>query len=184
MLGRTVVPLNNGKLYRVRACLSLATNSPGPAVLVEFVLANQANPAQQLTINQTWVQTRNAWQYLVAPCFLVPRDGQVWDALIVRAGQLATAKYPIGQVFIDNVNICCCNQIVVGNPNTNPTLSLSGPGLLQFSPNPGSFAGAMSAGEFMDDVLLLPPIFLQKVPMGFFRYLSPEMDTSECDCYP
>jgi HYR domain-containing protein len=189
MLGRTVVPLNNGKAYRVRACLSLATNSPGAAVLVEFVLANQANPAQQFVINQTWVQTRNFWQpvqYGSVPCFIVPRDGKVWDALIIRAAAApAGSQYPTGQVFIDNVNICCCNLIRVDNPTgVNPNLTLAGPGVLQFSPA-ADFGRALTAGEIMDEGgLQLAPSLFQSWPMGFFRLLAPEMDTSDCDCYP
>ena len=191
MLGRTVVPLSNGKLYRLRACLSLATNSPGTNVLVEFVLVNQATPAApQVVINQTLVQAQNFWQGVqlqFGPCFLVPRDGNTYDGLIIRAAQVPAGsnKYPIGQVFIDNVNICCCNTIVVGNPTTNPNLSFGGPGVIQFTPSGMGFGNAITAGELMDDgILLLPPTLFRTWPMGFFRYLSPEMDTMDCGCYP
>src|SRR5205814_7478632 len=60
MMGTLIAPLNNGQQFRLRACLSLAESSPGP-VLLEFVLANSANLAQQVVIHQTWVTKKDGW---------------------------------------------------------------------------------------------------------------------------
>src|SRR5439155_1447576 len=60
MLGTLVAPLNNGQQFRLRACLSLAESSTGP-VLVEFVLANSGNLAQQQVVHQVWVTQKAGW---------------------------------------------------------------------------------------------------------------------------
>src|SRR5205823_13379676 len=71
MMGTLMAPLNNGKQFRLIACLSLAESSPGP-VMVEFVLANSANLAQQQVIEQVWVTKVNGWLNYQPPCFTVP----------------------------------------------------------------------------------------------------------------
>jgi hypothetical protein len=193
MIGQTVVPLSHGNRYRLRACLSLADNSPGP-VLVEFALANKANPAQQFVINQTFVTQKVGWQPVFAqpPCFTVPRDTNIWDALIIRAAPLppivGTAQ--AGQVYIDNVNICCCTAVTIANPN-NPTLSWFGPGTLMFNPDLGKPGGSQTLGGsgFMDMVtgmstVQLDTSFFDVFTQGFFDVFIPEEMTMDCGCYP
>lgn len=189
MLGQLIAPLNNGRPYRLRACLGLAAVSPGP-VLVEFVLANQVNPAQQTVVNQTWVTQRPGWQYLQAPCFVVPRTN-VWDALIIRAAQVppTAAQYPLGEVYIDNVNVCCCAPVLTWNGTTN--LTWGGSGTLLFNPSLGGSNTWQNLGSqfSMDPIsgmsmLRLSPSVLGSSPTGFFEMLAPELDTMDCGCYP
>ncbi len=196
MLGRLTVPLVNGKAYRLKGCLSLAEASSAPGVMVQFVLANQANPLQQFVINQTWVYQKVGWQPVQPqqpPCFIVPQGTNVWDALIIRAAQVSTV-FGVGLVYIDNVNICCCNLITVGtlNPTVGPTLDWAGPGgLLQFSPrlvNPG---GMMTLGRDLGmdpdtgmSMVQFPGSFFDTYPMGFFRLIAPEPMMDDCGCYP
>jgi hypothetical protein len=191
MIGRTVVPLMNGRRYQLSACLSLSTNSP---ILVEFVLANYANPAQQYVINYTWVHTDEPiWQGVQpnpAPCFVVPQDTNVWDALIIRASKATTFTYPFGNVFIDKVNICCCPQVqIVTGPN--PTLSYVGPATIGFSHNLAGIVDPMMLGDggSMDpdtgmSMLNLPRSFFDIFTEGFFKLMAPQPDTIDCGCYP
>ncbi len=196
MMGRTVVPLNNGRLYRLRACLSLADNSPGP-VYVEFVLSNHAETNQQYVVNRTWVTQKAGWQPVIAqpPCFVVPEGTNIWDALIIRAAQVppTIGSYPVGQVYIDNVNICCCTPIRIV-PGLNPTLtwvgSPTGGDTLLFSPGFGNPLGMMTLGTGFDadpdtgmSMLPLPQTLFDVFPMGFFQLISPEPDTTDCGCY-
>src|SRR5205085_4770411 len=108
MMGTLIAPLSNGKQFRLRSCLSLGDTSTAP-VLVEFVLANSANLAQQQVIHQVWVTLKNGWMQYLPPCFTVPPLGN-WDRLIIRMAQVSplTHTYPLGYVYVDNVNICCC----------------------------------------------------------------------------
>jgi hypothetical protein len=193
MIGQTTVPLSHGKPYRLQACLSLADNSPGP-VLVEFALANKANPAQQFVINHTFVTQKVGWQHIIAqpPCFVVPRDTNIWDALIIRAVPLppTVGNYPSGQVYIDNVNICCCKAVTIVPP-PNLTLSWYGSGTLMFSPDisqPGGFQ-TLGGTESMDMVtgmsmVQLDSSFFDVFTRGFFNVQYDTEMTTECGCYP
>ncbi len=196
MLGQLIVPLTPNGLYRLRACLSLADNSTGAVVIVEFAIANRANPAQQLVINQSAVHLKAGWQNIAPPCFKVPPANLPWDALIIRAGQLPAStgvfKYPIGQVYVDNVNICCCRLVTI-NPGPTPVLTWTGAGTLQFVPslsitNPWpwtSFGSQFSADPITDmRSLNLSPALQGASPSGFFELIAPEGDTTDCGCYP
>jgi hypothetical protein len=124
MMGTLVAPLNNGKRFRLRACLSLAETAPGP-VFIEFVLANSAILAQQQVIHQVWVTQKTGWQQYQPPCFTVPTFGQ-WDRLIIRAAQAppGTPKYTNGYVYVDNVNICCCTTGLLAPVLTGNTVTV------------------------------------------------------------
>ena len=133
MMGTLIAPLNNGKQFRLRACLSLADNSTGP-VLVEFVLVNSANLAQQQVIHQVWVTQKVGWMQYLPPCFVVPQLGN-WDRLVIRMAKVSplTHTYPLGYVYVDNVNICCCTPVLthVGLTDTTVTVTWDGGGQLQ-----------------------------------------------------
>jgi len=187
MMGTLIVPLNNNKQFRLRACLSLAESSTGP-VLVEFVLANSANLAQQQVIHQVWVTQKIGWQQYMPPCFLVPDFGH-WDRLIIRMAKVSplTHTYPLGYVYVDNVNICCCKpnitHIDVGT--TTVTVTWDGGGQLQ-----GCAAFGDPAGwhDITSPVEIDPETGESKTTLpltpdnSLFRLLGPDapVDCAEC----
>jgi hypothetical protein len=187
MMGTLIAPLNNNQKFRLRACLSLADTSPGP-VLLEFVLANSGNLAQQQVIHQVLVTQKNGWIQYQPPCFTVPDFGN-WDRLIIRAAKVVTGThpYPNGYVYVDNVNICCCKPVlhIPETTDTTVTVTWEGPGQLQA-------ATELSDSTEWHDVST--PVeedpetgeFRTKMPRPrgnlFFRVLGPDgtVECSEC----
>jgi hypothetical protein len=188
MLGTLVAPLNNGQQFRLRACLSLAESSPGP-VLVEFVLANSGNLAQQQVVHQVWVTQKVGWMQYLPPCFRVPTAGN-WDRLIIRMAKVPAGAntYKTGYVYIDNVNICCCKPIMhdpTFDPNGGVVVTWEGAGRPQAT-------GALSDGtewHDLDTPIEMDPetgLYSTRVPRSplhmFFRVVGPDntIECSEC----
>jgi len=184
MMGTLIFPLNNGDMFRLRACLSLAETSPGP-VLLEFALANSANLAQQVVIHQVMVTQTNGWLQYLPPCFRVPQTGN-WDRLIIRAARVPTGThtYQLGYVYVDNVNICCCKPkliSVVLDPNVT-TVTWDGTGQLQGS---GDLSDPTGWHDIDTPVEIDPDTgdYRTRVPSSpgnlFFRVVGPD-NTAEC----
>ncbi len=193
MIGQLVAPLPNGKRFRLRACLSLAESSPGP-VIIEFVLANWANPAQQQVIHRERVTQKVGWQTTlpVPACFLVPQQG-VWDALIIRAGQVpaGVAPYQLGFVYLDNVNICCCTPgLTTGSPTRNPNgntlrLQWEGDGVVRVNPRLDDPQGWMELGSGETDEMDMHTheLMIDSFSHMFFDLQIPELN-SFFDVFP
>ncbi len=184
MMGTLIAPLNNGQRFRLRSCLSLAEVSTA-SVLVEFVLANSANLAQQQVIHQVLVVQKKGWMQYQPPCFLVPRTGH-WDRLIIRASQAGPnqQRYPVGYVYVDNVNICCCKPelgtVVFDGNNVNVTWD--GAGQLQGCSSLGDptvWRDITSPVEMDPDTGLYHTTFPRPEMGLFFRVVGPD-NTTEC----
>jgi len=184
MMGTLIVPLNNGQRFRLRSCLSLAESSTGP-VLIEFVLANSANLAQQQVVHQVLVTQKKGWMQYQPPCFLVPRTG-TWDRLIIRASQAGPNqhRYPVGYVYVDNVNICCCKPeigtVVFDGNNVNVTWD--GAGQLQGCSSlhePMDWQDITSPVEMDPDTGLYHTTFPRPDMNLFYRIVGPD-NSSEC----
>ena len=187
MMGTLIAPLNNGQMFRLRACLSLAESSPGP-VLIEFVLANSAAVAQQKVIHQVMVTQKKGWMQYLPPCFRVPEIGN-WDRLIIRASQVSATghKYPLGYVYVDNVNICCCKPILRVPVLTADTVTVTWDG-----------AGQLQATDSLNEpadwrnvetpVLIDPDTgeFSTRMPRPptnlFFRIVGPDLSVECAEC--
>jgi len=185
MMGTLIAPLNNGQLFRLRACLSLAESSSGP-VLLEFVLANSADLTQQVKVHEVWVTQREGWMQYQPPCFRVPREGH-WDRLIIRMGQVVAGvvQYKTGYAYIDNVNICCCKPLLlppVVNPN-GVLVQWSGRGQLQGTK---SLDSPIDWHDIDTSVQYDPDrdLFSTEVPFSdgnvFFRVVGPDGGTIDC----
>ncbi|MDB6035832.1 MAG: hypothetical protein JWM16_6170, partial [Verrucomicrobiales bacterium] len=186
MMGTLVAPLNNGQKFRLRACLSLAESSSGP-VLVEFVLANSSNLAQQQVIHQVWVTQKVGWMQYLPPCFVVPELGN-WDRLIIRMAQVGPGAnpYKTGYVYLDNVNICCCKPILhnpVLDPNGGVVVTWDGAGRLQAT---GALGEPTEWHDVETPVEMDPEtgFYSTRVPRSpanmFFRVVGPD-STIDCD---
>jgi hypothetical protein len=186
MMGTLVAPLNNGQRFRLRACLSLAESSSGP-VLVEFVLANSANLAQQQVIHQVWVTQKVGWMQYLPPCFVVPQLG-TWDRLIIRMAQVGPGvnSYKTGYVYLDNVNICCCKPVL-----HDPVLDSDG-GVVVTWDGAGRLQAAAALGEptewhDVDTPVEMDPetgFYSTRVPRSpanmFFQIIGPD-NTIDCE---
>lgn len=186
MMGTLVAPLTPGERFRLRSCLSLAESSPGP-VLVEFVLANSADPTQQAVIHQVWVTQRDGWMQFQPPCFTVPRVGN-WDRLIIRAARApaGTPPYQPGYVYVDNVNICCCK------PELQPPVIRDGGTVVVAWTGRGQLQGAKALSDNIDWQDVNTPVEYDpetdvsttKFPMSaenlFFRVVGAEGEPVEC----
>lgn len=187
MMGTLVAPLNNGRKFRLRACLSLAESSPGP-VWVEFVLASSVSGAEQV-IHQVRVTRREGWDYYGPPCFTVPTNG-VWDRLIIRAAPVPAGgqRYPVGYVYVDNVNLCCCCLVMTNPPVVGPNgvlVSWTCRGRLQATDalgEPTLWHDAGGTVTYDPDTDTSTAIVPRSPRNQFFRVIAPD-DTVECpDC--
>src|SRR5678815_401304 len=180
MMGTLIAPLNNGGKFRLRACLSLAESSPGP-VLIEFVLANSANLAQQQVIHQVWVQQVNGWMQYLPPCFEVPQLGN-WDRLIIRAARVPVGShtYQSGYVYVDNVNICCCKPVIHIPDLTDTTVTVvwEGRGQLQATEklgDPSEWHDVMTPVEYDPESDTYRTTMPRSRDNSFFRIASPDL---------
>ena len=188
MMGTLIAPLNNGQKFRLRACLSLAETSPGP-VLLEFVLANSANLAQQQVIHQVWVIQKNGWIQYLPPCFTVPPQGN-WDRLIIRTAKVPAGAqtYQTGYAYVDNVNICCCGPTITHISVTTATVTVKWMGFGQLQAamqlgDPGNWSDVPVPPTYdpvTDEYSVTIPL---PSPKLFFRILGPD-DTVSCDSCP
>jgi hypothetical protein len=184
MMGTLIAPLSNGKSFRLRACLSLAESSPGP-VVVEFVLANSANLAQQQVIHQVLVKQTVGWMQYQPPCFEIPQLGN-WDRLIIRMARVGPGVHPYqtGYVYVDSVNICCCKP-VLGNPTFTPNgvaVTWDGAGQLQGTgkiTEPTEWHNINTPVEFDPETGLYKTLVPVSLDNLFFRVVGPD-GTIEC----
>ena len=109
------------------------------------------------------------------------------DRLIIRAAKVAvgTHPYPVGYVYIDNVNICCCTPVlhdVATDPN-GVTVAWDGAGQLQGA----SMLGDAADWHNMDATVEMDPdtgeyrARFPRMPGNmFFRVVGPDEPNVEC----
>jgi hypothetical protein len=141
-----------------------------------------------LALHQVLVKQKDGWMQYQPPCFRVPEIGH-WDRLIIRASKADTAThaYPIGYVYVDNVNICCCQPILHDPAFTANSVIVTWNG-------PGQLQGATALGDptewhDIDTKVDQDPDtgeFTTEIPRErgvlFFRVLGPDgtVECSEC----
>ena len=110
-----------------------------------------------------------------------------WDRLIIRASKVAvgTHPYPLGYVYIDNVNICCCTPVLHGVTfdTTTVTVAWEGAGQVQAAGALGDSADwhNMDCPVEMDPETGEYRTRCARMPGNmFFRVVGPDEPNVEC----